>query len=189
MELTGLCGQGFRLTLELGQRYSRQLGWEPIVLVLAEPIMPAEQRGQPSEIRVLFDPFELNVTERSLKKADNVIPLGGRAFDILLALVDRAGEVVSKDELIAKAWPDVTVEEGSLRVHLSMLRKALADGEFGRRYIENVKGRGYCFVAPRHAPGGKRPQGQLICAVVKSAARTQPYGWPGRYYSRDSKPP
>jgi predicted ATPase/DNA-binding winged helix-turn-helix (wHTH) protein len=110
--------------------------------------MPAEQRGQPSEIRVLFDPFELNVTERSLKKADHVIPLGGRAFDILLALVNRAGEVISKDELIAKAWPDVTVEEGSLRVHLSGLRKALADGGFGRRYIENVKGRGYCFVAP-----------------------------------------
>jgi predicted ATPase/DNA-binding winged helix-turn-helix (wHTH) protein len=110
--------------------------------------MSAEQQGQPSEIRVLFDPFELNVTERSLEKADNVIPLGGRAFDILLALVDRAGEVISKDELIAKAWPDVTVEEGSLRVHLSVLRKALADGGFGRRYIENVKGRGYCFVAP-----------------------------------------
>src|SRR5258708_13581774 len=110
--------------------------------------MPAEQRGQPSEIRVLFDPFELNVTERSLKKADNVIPLGGRSFDILLALVNRAGEVVSKGELFAKVWPDVTVEEGSLRVHLSMLRKALADGGCGRRYIENVKGRGYCFVAP-----------------------------------------
>jgi DNA-binding winged helix-turn-helix (wHTH) protein len=74
--------------------------------------------------------------------------LGGRAFDILLALVDRAGEVIGKDELIAKAWPDVTVEEGSLRVHLSALRKALGDGGFGRRYIENVKGRGYCFVAP-----------------------------------------
>jgi predicted ATPase/DNA-binding winged helix-turn-helix (wHTH) protein len=117
--------------------------------------MPAEQRGQPSEIRVLFDPFELNVTERSLKKADHVIPLGGRAFDILLALVDRPGEVVSKGELFAKVWPDVTVEEGSLRVHLSMLRKALADGGCGRRYIENVKGRGYCFVAPVTRQAGK----------------------------------
>jgi predicted ATPase/DNA-binding winged helix-turn-helix (wHTH) protein len=150
MELTGLCGQGVRLTLEFGQGkgYSRQPDEEPIVLVLAELIMPAEQRGQPSEIRVLFDPFELNVTERSLKKADHVIPLGGRAFDILLALVDRPGEVISKDELIAKAWPDVTVDEGSLRVHLSALRKALGDGGFGRRYIANVKPRGYCFVAP-----------------------------------------
>jgi len=117
--------------------------------------MPAEQRGQPSEIRVLFDPFELNVTERSLKKADHVIPLGGRAFDILLALVNRPGEVVSKGELFAKVWPDVTVEEGSLRVHLSMLRKALADGGCGRRYIENVKGRGYCFVAPVTRQAGK----------------------------------
>jgi len=102
MQLTGLCGQRFRLTLELDQGYSRPPGEEPNRPVLIEPIMPTEQRGQPSEIRVLFDPFELNVTERSLKKADHVIPLGGRAFDILLALVDRAGEVIGKDELMRK---------------------------------------------------------------------------------------
>lgn len=108
----------------------------------------AEKRGSPSAFRILFDPFELNVAERSLKKAGEVIPLGGRAFDILLALVDRAGEVVSQSELIAKVWPNVTVEEISLRVHLSALRKALGDGGCGRRYIANVQGRGYCFVAP-----------------------------------------
>ena len=107
-----------------------------------------EKHDSPSAFRILFDPFELNVTERSLRKADNVIPLGGKAFDILLALVDRAGEVVSKSELIAKVWPNATVEEISLRVHLSALRKALGDGGCGRRYIANVQGRGYCFVAP-----------------------------------------
>ncbi|MEH2564996.1 ATP-binding protein [Bradyrhizobium sp. AZCC 2289] len=108
----------------------------------------AEKRGSPSAFRIMFDPFELNVTERSLRKAGEVIPLGGRAFDILLALVDRAGEVVSNSELMAKVWPNVMVGEISLRVHLSMLRKALRDGGCGRRYIANVKGRGYCFMAP-----------------------------------------
>src|SRR5689334_22537201 len=110
--------------------------------------MAVEQQGPPSAARVLFGPFELNLSERSLKKADEVIPLGARAFDILATLIDRAGEVVSKNELMARAWPDVTVEEGSLRVHLSALRKALGDGQLGRKYIANVQGRGYSFVAP-----------------------------------------
>ena len=110
--------------------------------------MPAERSGSPSTIKLLFGPFELSVAERCLRKAEEIVPLGGRAFDILMALIERAGEVVTKGELIAKAWPDVTVEEGSLRVHLSALRKALGDGQFGNKYISNVQGRGYCFVAP-----------------------------------------
>ena len=114
--------------------------------------MAVDQPGAPSAARVLFGPFEMNLSERSLKKADDVIPLGARAFDILATLVDRAGEIVSKHELIARVWPGVTVEEGSLRVHLSALRKALGDGQFGRKYIANVQGRGYSFVAPVARP-------------------------------------
>jgi predicted ATPase/DNA-binding winged helix-turn-helix (wHTH) protein len=91
---------------------------------------------------------KLNVAERSLRKANRVIPLGGRAYDILIALLERAGGVVGKAELIARAWPEVTVEEGSLRVHLSALRKALSDGQFGNQYIANVQGQGYSFIAP-----------------------------------------
>jgi predicted ATPase/DNA-binding winged helix-turn-helix (wHTH) protein len=126
----------------------RQTDDETIVEAVAEPAMPAERMGSPSSIRVLFGPFELSIAERSLKKAGEAVPVGGRAFDILTALIDKAGEVVSKGELIAKAWPDVTVEEGSLRVHLSALRKALGGGQFGTKYVANVQGRGYCFVAP-----------------------------------------
>src|ERR1700724_863080 len=110
--------------------------------------MLVQQVGSPSTIRLRFGPFELNVAERSLKKADEVIPLGGRAYDILIALLENAGEVVGKAELIAMVWPDVTVEEGSLRVHLSALRKALGERQFGNKYITNVQGRGYCFAAP-----------------------------------------
>src|SRR5216683_2662875 len=97
--------------------------------------MSIQQIGSPSAIRLGFGPFELNVAERSLRKANQVVPLGGRAYDILIALLENAGEVVGKAELIARAWPDVTVEEGSLRVHLSALRKALGDGQFGSNNV------------------------------------------------------
>src|ERR1700730_5069756 len=110
--------------------------------------MSIQQIGLPSAIRLRFGPFELNVAERSLRKANQVIPLGGRAYDILIALLENAGEVVGKAELIARAWPDVTVEEGSLRVHLSALRKALGDGQFGNKYIASIQGQGYSFIAP-----------------------------------------
>src|SRR5258706_11874615 len=110
--------------------------------------MPTDQRDSPGATKVLFGPFELNIVERTLQKADEVIPLGARAFDILVTLVGRPGEIVSKNALISRVWPDVTVEEGSLRVHLSTLRKALGDGQFGSKYIANVQGRGYSFVAP-----------------------------------------
>ena len=121
--------------------------------------MPVERPDMSRAARVLFGPFELNVLERCLKKADEVVPLGARAFDILATLVGCAGEVVGKAELIARVWPDVTVDEGSLRVHLSALRKALGDGQFGRKYVANVQGRGYSFVAPvtRQAAGDRKP--------------------------------
>src|SRR5713226_5531582 len=110
--------------------------------------MSIQQIGLPGAIRLRFGPFELNVDESSLRKANQVIPLGGRAYDILIALLENAGDVVGKAELIARAWPDVTVEEGSLRVHLSALRKALGDGQFGNKYIASIQGQGYSFIAP-----------------------------------------
>ena len=110
--------------------------------------MSIQQIGSPSAIRLRFGPFELNVAERSLRKASEIIPIGGRAYDILIALLENAGAVVGKAELIARAWPDVTVEEGSLRVHLSALRKALGDGQFGNKYIASLQGHGYSFIAP-----------------------------------------
>jgi predicted ATPase/DNA-binding winged helix-turn-helix (wHTH) protein len=110
--------------------------------------MSIQQIVLPGAIGLRFGPFELNVAERSLKKANQVIPLGGRAYDILIALLENAGEIVAKSELIAKTWPDVTVGEGSLRVHLSALRKALGDGQFGNKYIASIPGQGYSFIAP-----------------------------------------
>jgi predicted ATPase/DNA-binding winged helix-turn-helix (wHTH) protein len=74
--------------------------------------------------------------------------LGSRAFDILTALVENAGEVVSKADLIARVWPNTFIDENTLRVHIAGLRKALGDGQPGRRYLTNVPGRGYRFVVP-----------------------------------------
>jgi predicted ATPase/DNA-binding winged helix-turn-helix (wHTH) protein len=97
---------------------------------------------------VSFGPFRLFAAERQLKKGDEPLQLGGRALDTLIALVERAGEVVTQRELISRVWPDVTVEEANLRVHIANLRKALDDGREGTRYIVTVPGRGYSFVAP-----------------------------------------
>src|SRR5258706_1055491 len=96
--------------------------------------------------KLRFGPFELSIGERVLRRDGQVLPLGGRALDILIYLADRPGEVIAKQELIAHVWSDVTVEEGSLRVHVASIRKALRDGQFGNRYIANIKARGYSFV-------------------------------------------
>lgn len=95
-----------------------------------------------------FGPFRLLVTERRLEKDGIVVPLGSRALDILVALVECAGDVVSKKDLISRVWPNTTVDESSLRVHVAGLRKALGDGRSGARHVVNIPGRGYCFVAP-----------------------------------------
>src|SRR6202790_4931467 len=101
-----------------------------------------------------FGPFELSSRERVLRRDGVMLPLGGRALDILIYLADRPGEVIAKQELIDNVWSDVTVEEGSLRVHVAAIRKALGDGQFGNRYIANIKGRGYSFVGTVVPLGG-----------------------------------
>jgi predicted ATPase/DNA-binding winged helix-turn-helix (wHTH) protein len=104
-----------------------------------------------------FGPFRLFKTKRLVETADGPLHLGGRALDILIALTDRAGEVVSKRELVAQVWPDVTVDDGSLRFHIAALRKALGDGQLGARYVTNVPGRGYCFVEPVSCAPAPKP--------------------------------
>ncbi len=108
-----------------------------------------------------FGPFRLYPAQRLVKKGEEPVKLGGRAFDILLALVERAGEVIPHKELIAKVWPNVVVEEISLRVHIASLRKVLDGGQSSQHYITNVTRRGYCFSAPvsyeRFSPDIKPP--------------------------------
>ena len=90
-----------------------------------------------------FDEYEVDLDHRRLTESGRPLRLGGRAFDILSALISRAGVVVTKEELIDLVWPTTTVDEGSLRVHLVALRKTL--GDQAKHYIETIPGRGYLF--------------------------------------------
>jgi DNA-binding winged helix-turn-helix (wHTH) protein len=104
--------------------------------------------------KLKFGPFELSIGERLLRREGVVLPLGGRGLDLLIYLAERPGKVIAKQELIDHVWSDVTVEEGSIRVQVAAIRKALRDGQFGNRYIANIKGRGYSFVG-NTTPGGE----------------------------------
>src|SRR5258707_13811538 len=97
---------------------------------------------------ISFGPYRLLAAQRLLLEGDRPVRLGSRAFDILAALVERAGEVVGKEQLIARAWPQTFVEEANLTMQVSALRRALGDGQGGNRYVITVPGRGYNFVAP-----------------------------------------
>ena len=104
--------------------------------------------GDHTADKLTFGPFSLSVNQRLLAKEGVSIELGARAMDLLITLVSAPNKLVSKQDLISAVWPDVIVEEGSLRFHMTGLRKALGDGQDGARYITTIAGRGYCFVAP-----------------------------------------
>ena len=97
--------------------------------------------------KVSFGPFCLVLTQFLLLEGDKPVPLGSRALEILIALIERRGELVSKQDLMARVWPKVFVDPSNLTVHMSALRRALRDGHDGNRFIINIKGRGYRFVA------------------------------------------
>src|SRR5882724_2251084 len=123
------------------------------------------------ETAIAFGPFVLNPVQRVLLRGDRPVRLGSRAREILICLVERAGTVVSKNELIKRVWPQTVVEEGTLRVHIASLRKTLGEGRAQRRYVENVTGHGYRFVATvtRSTEAGSAqsgPPGNTLPAVL-----------------------
>lgn len=96
-----------------------------------------------------FGPFRMNVNEGLLLREDgNVVPLMPKVFDTLLALVEQAGHVVNKNDLMQQLWPDAFVEESSLTQNISLLRRALAENDGQQQYIETIPKRGYRFVVP-----------------------------------------
>lgn len=107
----------------------------------------------PSGWKYDFGVFHLDVLRRELLRSGQPVKLFPKEFDILLALVERSGELVTRDELVTTVWPDAVVEEGNLTTHVSRLRKLLGDDDNRREYIVTVPGRGYQFVAPiQHQP-------------------------------------
>jgi predicted ATPase/DNA-binding winged helix-turn-helix (wHTH) protein len=101
----------------------------------------------PDDRAISFGPFCLRPAQQLLLEADTPVRIGARALDLLVALVERAGEVVTKDELFARVWPGLSVDEGNLKTQMALVRKALRDGQAGARYLVSVPGRGYRFVA------------------------------------------
>jgi DNA-binding winged helix-turn-helix (wHTH) protein len=112
-----------------------------------------DKRTEPAEVS--FGPFRLLPKQFLLLEGDKPVPVGSRALEILIALLERCGELVSKQDLMARVWPSVFVEPANLTVHMSALRRALRDGQEGNRFIINIPGRGYCFVASVNVSGHK----------------------------------
>jgi DNA-binding winged helix-turn-helix (wHTH) protein len=110
-------------------------------------LKPSKPAGA-STSEVSFGPFRLLTAQFLLLEGDKPVPLGSRAMHILIALLERPGELVTKQELMARVWPNLFVEPANLTVHISALRRRLHDGRDGNRFIINIPGRGYCFVAP-----------------------------------------
>ena len=101
-----------------------------------------------SDLVYAFGPFQLLPRRRLLLRDGAPQRLGGRALDVLLVLVRRAGEVLGQDELTAAVWPRAVVAENNLRVHIAAVRKVLGDTAADARYIVSIPLRGYAFVAP-----------------------------------------
>ena len=128
---------------------------------------PADGRSRLRGKIASFGPFRLHTNERLLEKNGAPLKIGSRALDILITLLEHAPEVVSKRDLIRRVWGQLVVDEVSLRVHVTALRKQLGDGGSSVNYITNIPGRGYCFAGsvtwaegeatPRKAPTAAPP--------------------------------
>lgn len=118
---------------------------------------------------VSFGPFRLYPVARVLERDGAPVCLGSRALEILITLLEHAGEIVSHRQLIARAWHGLVVDPGNLRVQIANLRKGLGDGRKGVRYITNVPGRGYSFVAPVSGPAGRERAAPLSAPAELSS--------------------
>jgi predicted ATPase/DNA-binding winged helix-turn-helix (wHTH) protein len=120
--------------------------------------MAVVARQEQEGATLAFGPFRLDPKRPALLEHDRAVPLGGRAIELLVALAQRAGEVVGKDDLIARVWRGSQMDDSNLRVHVAAVRRALRDGQDGQRYIVNIPGRGYSFVAPVNTIDDARAQ-------------------------------
>jgi DNA-binding winged helix-turn-helix (wHTH) protein len=120
---------------------------------------------------IAFGDFRIMPGERLLLKGGSPVHVGARAFDVLLILAERAGQVVSRQEIEARVYAGLRVSEGALRFQIGALRKALGEGRGQSRYIANVNGRGYCLAAPVVRSEENQP---LVAARPNNAPRLHP---------------
>jgi TolB-like protein/DNA-binding winged helix-turn-helix (wHTH) protein/Tfp pilus assembly protein PilF len=130
-----------------------------------------------------FGAFRLDPVERVLLSAGKRVSLTPKAFETLLVLIENAGHILEKDDLLKRVWPNTFVEEGTLARNISTLRKALGDGPEGQTYIETVPRRGYCFAAlvqqvPYDEPGDSA--GDAVRQQITTRAEPRA-SWPPRW--------
>src|SRR5262249_41795869 len=94
-----------------------------------------------------FGRYRLKTAERVLLREGELVPLTPKVFEILTVLVEQGGQLVEKDDLMKRVWPDTFVEEGNLTQNISLLRKALGESSGSQQFIETIPRRGYRFVA------------------------------------------
>ena len=141
-------------------------GWGSTV-TLAEKAVSADRA-------ISFGPFRLLPRQRLLLEAGKPVHVGSRAVDLLIALVERPGELLSKNELISRVWPSTHVVEGNLKFQIAALRRALRDGQEGRRYLATSPGQGYRFVADVTIEGDAAP------SIAPSSPPTNKHNLPAR---------
>ena len=112
-----------------------------------------------------FGPFHLDVRERLPSRGEEVIPLRLKVFDTLVVLVENAGRLVTKQELLDTVWPETTVEENNLNHNVSVLRKALGERATGQQYIETVPARGLPVCRTGRSAGRSRPTVDTVITV------------------------
>ena len=122
-----------------------------------------------------FGPFRLDASKRLLWREGQQVSLAPKAFETLLALIERRGQLLEKDALMQMLWPDSFVEEANLTVKISQLRKTLGEHPQEHQYIVTVPGRGYRFVADIRTVGGTQLENEN--ERVTSAAQTPSRRW------------
>jgi DNA-binding winged helix-turn-helix (wHTH) protein/TolB-like protein len=130
-------------------------------------VLKTEMSEQISEFYE-FGRFRVKAEERVLLRGQELVALTPKSFDILLTLLESAGRVVPKDDLMKKVWPNTFVEEGNLTQNVSLLRKALGETASGPQFIETVPRRGYRFVAPVSKTSGNGQDSSANTAVIST---------------------
>ncbi len=130
----------------------------------------------PSDPGVAFGPFRLFPTRHLLLEGETPVRLGSRARELLISLLDQPGQAVSKETLCARIWPNVFVEDGTLRAQVAALRKALRDGQNGRRYIANIAGRGYVFVGEVSTAVAQPPSEHELSEALPALSTVRLFG-------------
>jgi DNA-binding winged helix-turn-helix (wHTH) protein/TolB-like protein/Tfp pilus assembly protein PilF len=126
-----------------------------------------------------FGRFRLKTAERVLLREGELVPLTPKVFDILVTLVEHGGQVVAKDDLMKRVWPNTFVEEGNLTQNISLLRKALGESSGGVQFIETVPRRGYRFVADtsqswddKSVPPAREPDPAPVVSIPNTTSQS-----------------